>query len=53
MVVNGLFSNYNKNEEKTKENDHIHLDVPLYEQVKEVTSIVANSSYGIQQRTIL
>ncbi len=33
----------------------INQDVPLYEQVsshKEVTSIVANSAYGIQQRKL-
>ncbi len=50
------YSNYNKNDEKVKANDHIHQDVPLYEQVsldKEVLSTVANSAYGIQQRKIL
>ncbi len=39
-----------------KANDHIHQDVPLYEQInldKEVISTVANSAYGIQQRKIL
>ncbi len=43
------YSNYNQNEEKVNANDHIHQDVPLYEQVsldKEVISTVANSAYG-------
>ncbi len=40
---------------KIQAESQINQDVPLYEQVssgKEVTSIVANSAYGIQQRKL-
>ncbi len=55
LYWSSYYSTFKKGEVKIQAESQINQDVPLYEQVssgKEVTFIVTNSAYGIQQRKL-